>query len=47
MTKAKDDLKADIEKIEDELVLEKIKIFIMGIMAQKNIDERRKKANDV
>ena len=43
MTKAQEDLKADIEKINDELVIEKVRIFIMGILAQKGIDEQKAK----
>lgn len=38
MTKAQENLKADIEKIDDEVVLEKIRIFVMGILAQQSID---------
>lgn len=38
MTKAQENLKADIEKIDDEATLEKIKIFVMGILAQQSID---------
>lgn len=40
MTKAQENLKADIEKIDDEAILEKIQIFVMGILAQQNIDRR-------
>lgn len=43
MSKAQENLKADIEKINDELVIEKVRIFIMGILAQKGIDERKRK----
>ncbi len=42
MSRAKEELKADIEKIDDEKILEKIRIFILGIMAQKNIDEQQR-----
>lgn len=41
MTKAQEELKKDIEKIEDDIIIEKIRIFIMGILAQQNIDERQ------
>ena len=40
MTKAQEELKAEIEKIDDETVIEKVRIFIMGILAQKSIDEQ-------
>ena len=40
MSKVKDELKADIEKIDDEQVIEKIQLYIMGIMAQKKIEEQ-------
>lgn len=38
MTEAQKMLKADIEKITDETMIEKIWIFIMGIQAQQNIE---------
>lgn len=41
MTKAQENLKADIEKINDELVIEKVRIFILGILAQKGIEEQK------
>lgn len=41
MTKAQEILKADIEKIDDEMVIEKVKIFIMGILAQQGISQPR------
>ena len=37
LTKAQEALKADIEKINDEDIIEKVRIFIMGILAQQNI----------
>lgn len=40
MTKAQEILKADIEKIQDETIIEKVRIFIMGILAQQNIDKQ-------
>lgn len=39
MTDVRELLKADIEKIEDEETIEKIRIFIMGILAQQSIDQ--------
>lgn len=39
MTKAQENLKADIEKIQDEEVIEKVRIFIMGILAQQNLEQ--------
>lgn len=39
MTKAQESLKADIEKIHDEAVIEKVWIFIMGILAQQNLEQ--------
>ena len=46
MTKAQEILKADIEKIDDEMVIEKVKIFIMGILAQQGISQPRKPPAD-
>ena len=39
MTKAQRALKEDIEKISDDSTIEKVRIFIMGILAQQNISE--------
>lgn len=48
MTKAKknlrESLKADIEKINDDTTIEKVRIFIMGILAQQSIDEQRQRS---
>lgn len=41
MTKAQEDLKRDIEKIEDDTTIEKVRIFIMGILAQQSITENQ------
>ncbi len=41
MTGAKEKLKKDIENIDDEAVLEKIRIYIMGIQAQQNLEKSR------
>lgn len=38
MSKAQEILKADIEKINDETTIEKIRIFVMGILAQQKIE---------
>lgn len=43
MTKAQKELKTEIEKINDERVIEKVRIFILGILAQKGIEEQTKK----
>ena len=40
MTKAQKDLKEHIENLEDENVIEKIKIFIWKILEQNNINEQ-------
>ncbi len=37
MTKAQQTLKEDIERINDDAIIEKVRIFIMGILAQQNI----------
>ena len=42
MTKAQQTLKEDIEKLEDETTIEKVRIFIMGILAQQNISENQR-----
>ena len=42
MTKAQKTLKEDIEKINDETIIEKIRIFIMGILAQQGIEQSNK-----
>lgn len=39
MTEAQESLKADIEKIDDEATIEKVRIFIMGILAQQNLEQ--------
>lgn len=41
MTKAQETLKRDIEKIDDDATIEKIRIFIMGILAQQSISEKQ------
>ncbi len=41
MTKAQENLKNDIEKIKDEAMIEKIRIFILGILAQQSIAEKK------
>lgn len=41
MTGAKEKLKKDIENIDDEVVLEKIRIYIMGIQAQQILEKSR------
>ena len=41
MTKAQQDLKEDIEKIKDDTTIEKVRIFIMGILAQQSISEKQ------
>lgn len=37
MTEAQQALIEDIEKIKDDATIEKVRIFIMGILAQQNI----------
>lgn len=46
MTKAQEILKADIEKINDEATIEKVKIFIMGILTQQGLEQPRKPPTD-
>ena len=41
MTTAQEILKKDIENINDDIVIEKIRIFIMGMLAQQHISERQ------
>ena len=45
MNKARENLKEDIEKINDELTIEKVRIFIMGILAQQRLDQPLNKEN--
>lgn len=40
MTKAQEKLREDIEKIDDEGMIEKVRIFMMGIFAQQGIEQR-------
>lgn len=47
MTEAQECLKADIEKIHDEATIEKVKIFIMGILAQQNLEESREATKQI
>ena len=42
MTKAQQSLKEEIEKIEDDHTIEKVRIFIMGILAQQSISEKQR-----
>ena len=46
MTRAQENLKADVEKINDEATIEKIKIFIMGILAQQNSEKSCKSSEN-
>ena len=41
MTEAKERLKMGIENIDDEAILEKVRIYIMGIQAQQNLERSR------
>lgn len=41
MTKAQQVLKEDIKKIKDDTTIEKVRIFILGILAQQNISEKQ------
>lgn len=47
MTEAQESLKADIEKIDDEATIEKVKIFIMGILAQQSLEQSRKSTKQI
>ncbi|MDB8575181.1 hypothetical protein [Turicibacter sanguinis] len=40
MTKAQEILISDVKKIQDEAVIEKIQIYIMGILTQQNIEKK-------
>ena len=40
VTEAKEKLKKEIENITDEAMIEKIWIFVMGILAQQGIERR-------
>ena len=40
MTKAQEKLKEQIDRIEDEEVIEKVKIYIMGILTQQGIENK-------
>lgn len=42
MTKAQQILREDIEKINDDIAIEKVRIFIMGILTQQSIDENQR-----
>lgn len=41
MLNTKEELKKEIEAIEDEQVLEKIQIYLLGMKAQKKIDTNK------
>ncbi len=47
MTKAQESLKKDIEKIEDEATIEKIRIFILSILAQQGSGEKGEAAENL
>lgn len=42
MTKAQEKLKSDIEKINDESTIEKVRIYIMGILTQQSLEQVHK-----
>jgi len=42
MTKAQETLKDYVEKINDDTTIEKINIFIMGILTQQNLEKAHK-----
>ncbi len=42
MTEAQEKLKSDIEKINDETIIENVRIFIMGILTQQYLEKTRK-----
>lgn len=41
MTNAQEILKKDIENINDDIVIEKIRIFIMGMLTQQSLSEQQ------
>ncbi|MFQ8599960.1 MAG: hypothetical protein ACLSAP_04795 [Oscillospiraceae bacterium] len=41
MTKSKDDLKKEIEQIESSESLEKIRIYVLGMITQETIDKKK------
>ena len=41
MTKAQQTLREDIEKITDDAIIKKVRIFIMGILTQQSIFENQ------
>ena len=43
MTEAQRILKEDIEKLTDDETVEKVRIFIMGILAQQQIEQASRK----
>ncbi|MBO5030652.1 MAG: hypothetical protein J6C19_02385 [Lachnospiraceae bacterium] len=43
MTKAQENLKLDIEKIDDDITIEKVRIFIMGILTQQGLEQQKTK----
>lgn len=45
MTGEREELKSYIERIEDESVVEKVKIFIMGILAQQKLEQKHGEAS--
>lgn len=47
MTQAQEKLREDIEKIKDEAVIEKVRIFMMGIFAQQGIEERERQKGHI
>lgn len=42
MTKAQECLKSEIGKIQDEKVIEKVRIYIMGILTQQGIEKKER-----
>lgn len=47
MTKAQQTLKEDIEKIKDDTTIEKVRIFVMGILTQQSIFENQRNPTNI
>lgn len=45
MTEAQERLKEDIEKITDDALIEKVRIFIMGLLTQQGITDQQEDFN--
>lgn len=47
MTQAQERLKSELENIHDEQTMKQVECFILGILAQQAIEQRKNASNDI